>query len=619
MKKKILKIVIILIIFSIVMNSFYLISFAENNTYNQKIISAQKVRNNGINNFPESYQILLNKLVEKNGYTNWKFKAFYTDIDWNELVENETTHMKNTIYKSQYSSYPDSWYCECGQEGDKNFYCASKEITEYYLDPRNFLTNVTIFQFLDLSNSSKISIEQIEKLVDGTYLDGTTDTGVRYAQAIKDASEASGESAYSIVIRIFQELGKSSTKPRQISGQDPDYPNIYNFYNYGAFDGEDNIKSALAYAQSKGWTNEYKAIVEGAKLASTSYLRRGQNTKYLYKFDVVGSTKSDLYEKQYMTNVEDPNSQAQQLQKVYSENGLLDSELTFIIPIYKNMPTYKKLPSTQTGNLYYVGSNYTSVALRTEPSITKGEKIEPLRKDTIINVLQTGINSLTEKDGNIIWAKVQVNGQIGYISEEYITKVNTQKDTYKVPTDTDLPFEDVDSDEWYYKAVKYVYEKKIMSGTKSTEFSPETTVTRAMIVTMLHNLEGQPYVPGKSKFTDVQDTNEWYYVAIKWAEKNKIVSGYSNGKFGPNDPVTREQLAVILNQYCKYKGKYKAVKAEYSKFSDSNEISDFAIWGMNWAVGSGIINGSKGKLNPQGTATRAEAAAMLSNYNIVIQ
>ena len=98
MKKKILKIVTILIIFSIVINSLSLISFAENNTYNQKIISAQKVRNNGISNFPESYQILLNKLVEKNGYANWKFKAFYTDIDWNELVENETTHMKNTIY-----------------------------------------------------------------------------------------------------------------------------------------------------------------------------------------------------------------------------------------------------------------------------------------------------------------------------------------------------------------------------------------------------------------------------------------------------------------------------------------------------------------------------------------
>lgn len=614
MKKKILKIVIILIIFSIVINSFSLISFANNNTYNQKIISAQQVRNNGISNFPESYQILLNKLVEKNGYKNWKFKAFYTDIDWNELVENETTHMKNTIYKSKYSVYPASWYCKCGQEGDKNFYCASKEITEYYLDPRNFLTNITIFQFLDLSNSSDVPVSQIEKIVKGTYLDGTTKTGVRYAQAIKDASEASGESSYSIIIRIFQELGKESIKPVQISGQDPDYPNVYNFHNYGANDGDNNIKNALAYAQKKGWTDEYKAIVEGAKLAAASYLKRGQNTKYLYKFDVVGSTKSDLYEMQYMTNVEDPNSQAQQLQKVYAENGLLDSELTFIIPIYKNMPTYKKLPSTQTGNLYYVSSNYTNVALRSEPSVKEGEKIEPLRKDTIINVLQTGINSLTEKDGNIMWAKVEVNGKTGYISEEYITKVNTKKDTYKVPTDTDLPFEDVDSDEWYYSAIKYSYNNKIIMGYNSTTFAPNDNITRGMLVTILYRMEGSQNVPGKSKFPDVQDSKQYYYEAVKWASAKNIVSGYDTGKFGPNDNITREQLAVILWKYSKYKGKFQEVDTDFSKFQDSNQISNYAKEGMKWILGKDIMHGSNGKLIPQGTATRAEASALLSNY-----
>lgn len=514
--------------------------------------------------------------------------------------------MKNTIIKNSETSYPESWYCSCGQEGDKDYYCASKEIIEYYLDPRNFLTNITIFQFLDLSNSSSVSVNQIENIVQGTYLDGKTDTGVRYAQAIKDAADASGESAYSIVIRIFQELGKTKTKPKQISGQDEDYPNVYNFYNYGANDGEDNIKSALAYAKSHGWTNEYKAIVEGAKLASTSYLKRGQNTKYLYKFDVIGKTKSDLYEMQYMTNVEDPNSQAQQLQNVYSENGLLNNELTFIIPIYKNMPAYKKLPSTQTGNLYYVSSNYSKVGFRSEPSVTTGSRIKQLRKDTIVNVLQTGINNG--------WAKIEVDGQTGYISEEYITKVNTKKDTYKVPTDTELPFEDVDRDEWYYSAIEYAYNKKFISGTSATTFSPEMKLTRGMLVTILHNIEGKPYVQGKCKFPDVQDTQEYYYSAIKWASANNIVSGYSTGNFGPDDNITREQLAVILNQYCKYKGKYKAVKADYSQFTDNGKISEFAKWGMNWAVGSGIINGSKGKLNPQGTATRAEAAAMLSNY-----
>lgn len=607
MKKKILKIVIILIILSIAINSFSLISFATNRTYNQKIISAQKVRNNGVNNFPESYQILLNKLVEKNGYNNWKFKAFYTDINWNDLIQNETMHKKNTIYKSLTSPYPDSWYCSCKQEGDTNYYCASKDIIEYYLDPRNFLTSVTIFQFLDLSNNSEISVSQIEKIVKGTYLDGTTNTGIRYAQAIKDASNASGESAYSIVIRIFQEIGKGENKPYLISGKDKNYPNVYNFYNYGAFDGEDNIKSALEYAKDQGWNTEYKAIVEGAKMASNSYLKRGQNTKYLYKFDIVGSTKQDLYEKQYMTNVQDPTSQSQMLYEAYEKNGLLSNELTFIIPIYKNMPTYKKLPSEEVGNLYYVSSNYSNVYLRSGPGgKTSGYKnIASLKKDTLINVLQTGING---------WAKAKVDGLTGYISEEYITKVNIKKDIYKVPSDTELSFGDVDSDSWYYDAIKYCVSNKIMSGVNSSTFSPNQKLTRAMLVTMLHNMEGQPYVSGKSKFHDVQDTNQWYYVAIKWASQNNIISGYSNGKFGPNDLITREQFAVILNQYCIYKGKYKTVKADLSKFKDINKISDFAKWGMNWAVGNGIINGSQGKLNPINTATRAEAAAMLSNY-----
>lgn len=106
-------------------------------SYNQITINANKATNNGITNFPQSYQILLKELIKKTGHTNWKFKAFYTDIDWNELVRNESNHLHNTIYKSETSPYEDSWYCSCGQEGDKNFYCASEKIIKYYLDPRN--------------------------------------------------------------------------------------------------------------------------------------------------------------------------------------------------------------------------------------------------------------------------------------------------------------------------------------------------------------------------------------------------------------------------------------------------------------------------------------------------
>ena len=225
-------------------------------------------------------------------------------------------------------------------------------------------------------------------------------------------------------------------------------------------------------------------------------------------------------------------------------------------------------------------------------------------------MLQTGINNG--------WAKIEVDGQTGYISEEYITKVNTKKDTYKVPTDTDLPFEDVDSDEWYYSAIKYSYNNKIIMGYNSTTFAPNDNITRGMLVTILYRMEGSPKVTTVSKFSDVQNTKEYYYKAVNWAAANNIVSGYSDpknkGKFGPDDKITREQLAVILWKYSKYKGTYKTVKADYSKFTDSKNISSFAKEGMNWAVGAGVITGSNKKLNPQGYATRSEAVSMIYKY-----
>ena len=182
-----------------------------------------------------------------------------------------------------------------------------------------------------------------------------------------------------------------------------------------------------------------------------------------------------------------------------------------------------------------------------------------------------------------------------------------------------IPFTDVPSNSWYEGAVKYVYNNNIIKGTNAYTFAPEDKLTRGMLVTILHRMEGMPYVSGESKFSDVKDTNAYYYVAVKWATSNKIVSGYDNGRFGPNDSITREQLAVMLNNYCRYKGKYKTVNANLTKFKDASKISSYAKWGMNWAVGSGVITGSNGYLNPQGTATRAEAASMIYKYCLNIK
>ena len=156
-------------------------------------------------------------------------------------------------------------------------------------------------------------------------------------------------------------------------------------------------------------------------------------------------------------------------------------------------------------------------------------------------------------------------------------------------------------------------------GYNSTTFAPNDKITRGMLVTILYRMEGSPQVSTTAKFPDVKDSSMYYYKAVNWAASNKIVSGYDTGKFGPDDNITREQLAVILWKYSKYKGKFQEVNTDFSKFSDSNQISSYAKEGMKWILGKGIMHGSNGKLMPQGTATRAEAAALLSNYCKVIK
>lgn len=576
-------------------------------TYNQIFVPATEIRKNGINNFPESYKILLQKLVNKTGHKNWKFVPLYTDIDWNELVSKENTHLKNTIIKN--GEYPDSWYCNCNMEGDTGYYCASKDIISYYLDPRNFLTEITIFQFLDLSNDKNMSVSKIENLVDGTFLDGEAN-GIRYAKMIYDAANESVESAYSLVIKIFQELGKKAEGdlPYVVSGRDEKYPNVYNFYNYGAKDGDNNIELALEYAYNAGWTSPYKAIVEGAKLLSSSYLKQGQNTKYTYKFDVIGKNISDLYSHQYMTNVQDPNNQSNMLYEAYMQNGYLNGELTFIIPIYKNMPEYVKLPSVQTENLYYVSSNYTSVFLRNGPGGSGSGyiNIAAVPKDSLVTMIKPGING---------WAQVQYGDLIGYMSESFLTKVNTKKDTYKIPSISELPFVDIDADAWYYNSVKYVYKNNIIYGISDDKFSPNTNLTRGNLVTILWRMEGSKTVIGELKFNDVKP-GVYYYEAVKWAEKNNIINGYTETEFGPNNNIKREQLATILMNYAKYKKKDTTKRADLSKYIDSSKVSSYAKEAVSWAIATKIISGKVNytKIDPFGKATRAETAAMIENY-----
>lgn len=176
-----------------------------------------------------------------------------------------------------------------------------------------------------------------------------------------------------------------------------------------------------------------------------------------------------------------------------------------------------------------------------------------------------------------------------------------------------LPFTDVRTGDWWYGNVLYVYEKGLMTGTSQTTFSPQATTTRGMIVTILHRLAGSPGAGG-APFTDVA-AGQYYAVPIAWAASYGIVNGYDATHFGPNDPITREQMAAILYRYAGRMGYDTTALGDPSQFRDSGRIHAYAWTPLAWANGRGLINGKgDGVLDPTGQATRAEVAAILQRF-----
>ncbi|HMM05292.1 MAG TPA: S-layer homology domain-containing protein [Clostridiales bacterium] len=187
--------------------------------------------------------------------------------------------------------------------------------------------------------------------------------------------------------------------------------------------------------------------------------------------------------------------------------------------------------------------------------------------------------------------------------------------TVTVPAGDSLvhPFTDVKDSDWFYDAVRYVYEKGLMVGTSANDFSPHNGTTRGMIVTILHRLEGSPEAGAANPFSDVAE-GKWYTEAVVWAAEHKIVDGYGNGKFGPNDPITREQMAAILFRYARYMGYDLAAGADLSGFADQNAISGWALEAMSWSNAAGLIQGDGKKLTPLGKAERCQVAAILQRF-----
>ena len=182
---------------------------------------------------------------------------------------------------------------------------------------------------------------------------------------------------------------------------------------------------------------------------------------------------------------------------------------------------------------------------------------------------------------------------------------------------TTLPFTDVPEDAWYIDAVRYVYEHGLMTGTSATAFSPDATTSRSMIATILWRLAGSPVVNYTMDYPDISQ-GQWYSEAVRWATSEGVVTGYDNGLFGANDPITREQFVTMLWRYAQSEGYDVSVgeNTNILSYTDVADLSEYAIPAMQWAVGAGIITGTGdgSTLSPQGEATRAQAAMMLMRF-----
>ncbi|MBS1450349.1 MAG: DUF4430 domain-containing protein [Oscillospiraceae bacterium] len=209
---------------------------------------------------------------------------------------------------------------------------------------------------------------------------------------------------------------------------------------------------------------------------------------------------------------------------------------------------------------------------------------------------------------------VKVNGKSIGAVESYTCSSLKIYDRITVEfTDGTLPFTDVRETDWFYDDVVFAYENGLFSGTTATTFSPYAPMTRAMLVTVLYRLEGEPAVTGRSGFSDVT-IGSYYEAAVTWAADNGIVNGTSAVTFSPSENVTREQMAAILCRYAQYKQYGTSASASLSAFSDAAAVSTYAKAPLSWAVAEKLVNGTDGKLLPRASATRAQVAAILHRF-----
>ena len=386
----------------------------------------------------------------------------------------------------------------------------------------------------------------------------------------------------------------------------------------------DSVKAQLESASNPEAPYSYYPSLEAAQAAAqpgdtiTEVNATTGGTKYTVTLDYAdGETANSLYTVTEGTKLTLPTPS----RSGYTFEGWYDGSSRVSSP-YKVMKDV-----TLTAEWDYNGSSSSSGSIRYTVSVEDTDngsvEVSPTRASKGSTVTVTvkpdegyELDELTVTDKNGDSVKLTDKGDGKYTFQMPASKVTVEAVFTAVePEPEGLPFTDVTSGDWFYDAVAYVYDKGMMEGTTDTTFAPTMNLTRSMIAQVLYNLEERPEAPGAAGFTDVA-AGAWYADAVNWAAARGIVKGYDTGAFGPEDSVTREQLAAILYRYAQAKG-YDTTQGGMAvrEFSDSASISDWAQTAMSWAVNAQVLSGKgNGVLDPQGTATRAEVAQMLMNF-----
>lgn len=373
-----------------------------------------KNSNNLPSDFEQKYPGYIS-LVEAlaSSHPNWTFKLYETGLTWEATINSEYQNHSDSIKNVVPSSYSNEWICSiCGREEQDTgkWYCASRQAIEHVMDPRNSLNDANLFQYLQLSNDKSITKDQVAQMASKiSYLNN---------QSIIDAIyEVANDPDYNInpfyiIGKILQEQGSGASALCSGQGYKGQYVGYYNLFNVGASGkGEEAvILNGLAYAQSQGWDTPKKSIMGGIGLIR-SYIRRGQDTLYYQKFNVV---YSPYYSNQYAQNLFDAQSIGSILKGYYKDAGLLESSFTFIIPLYIDMPSSPckspSISSSETGEIAYINAN-GGLKLKDAPN---GNTIAIINEGTQVLITQRA----TSKVGSYYWDKVSTPSGTGYMARE---------------------------------------------------------------------------------------------------------------------------------------------------------------------------------------------------------